>query len=179
LILKPDLTPLRLEGRDEFVKKLAAPSDTLLALLSEESLRQMAAPVFRGLPGKAVKEGDRWKREERITFGPLGSWHSADRYIYAGTEDQLDIIKVESTLRYSAPSEVKSLPFSIRAADLKATKAHGTLRFDRNRGRIVESVHEQNLEGSLSIELGGQETQVELRQEQKTTVTTVDKNPLD
>jgi len=61
---------------------------------------------------------------------------------------------------------------------MKCTEGTGILLFDRAKGRSTRLDMNLKLEGSLSVEIGGQETLVGIVQTQKTTVKTTDTNPL-
>ena len=81
--------------------------------------------------------------------------------------------------RYRAPTQAaEALPFKIVDAELKGTGREGEMLFDRERGRVIRFESHMSLAGRLTIDIGGQETKVELQQEQKNTVRTLDVNPL-
>src|SRR5260370_39286377 len=88
-------------------------------------------------------------------------------------------MKVERSLKYTAPTEGAGggggLPFKIKSADLKSTKAEGAILFNPETGRIEGSTMTLKLNGTLSIEIGGQTTEVTLDQVQDSTVDNSDK----
>ena len=85
-----------------------------------------------------------------------------------------------ATVKYNPPSGGDSggLPFKIKSANLETKNAKGTILFDNKAGRVDSSEINLNLEGKLDIEIGGQTTQVELKQTQKTTVKSSSTNPI-
>jgi hypothetical protein len=88
-------------------------------------------------------------------------------------------ISVKSTQSYEKPIEAgQGLPFRIKSADLKSKDASGTILFNIKTGRVENVDMSQTLEGKLSIEISGMTTDVELKQTQKTTVKTTDKDPI-
>ncbi len=179
----------KIEGRDEFVKKLGDANPTmgelLKKILSEEQLKQMTEPAFAVVAGKDknVKVGDTWDRSNKLNMGPIGSYDATYKYTYRGTEKRgeavLHKIELSTDLKYTPPDpkEASTLPFKIEGGTLKATKATGTIYFDADKGRVVESNMTVNLEGTLTISVADQKAEVALKQEQNTTAKTMDKNP--
>jgi hypothetical protein len=175
----------KIEGREEFVKKLGAANPNMQALLnqilSEQALREMAEPTFASVPNKEVAKGDKWTKENTLDMGPIGKYTNSYTYTFEGPEGKLDKIKVDATLKYLPPDEktgAAGLPFKIKSADLKSTGGSGSVLFDPEKGRVDRSSFKLDLNGDLNIEIGGQTTKVELKQTQETTVETSDTNPL-
>jgi hypothetical protein len=175
----------KIEGRDEFVKKLSNANpqmqQILSQILSEQALKEIAEPTFAAIPNKEVAKGDTWNRENNLDLGPIGKYTNVYKYTFEGLDGKLDKIKVETTLKYVPPDEKTAaggLPFKIKSADLKSTNASGTVLFDPEKGRVERSTFKLDLTGELNIEIGGQTTKVELKQTQETTVETMDSNPL-
>jgi hypothetical protein len=175
----------KLEGREEFVKKLSQANpqmqQLLSQILSEQALKEMAEPTFAAIPNKEVAKGDKWTKESSLDMGPIGKYTNLYTYTFEGLEGKLDKIKVETTLKYVPPDDKSAaggLPFKIKSADLKSTSATGTVLFDPEKGRVERSTFKLDLTGDLNIEIGNQTTKVELKQTQETTVETTDTNPL-
>jgi len=175
----------KIEGRDEFVKKLGQANPQMQSLLnqilSEEALKEMAEPTFAAIPNKEVAKNDKWTKESTLELGPIGKYTNVYTYTYDGTEGKLEKIKVDTTLKYTSPDDkaaANGLPFKIKSADLKSTSASGTVLFNPEKGRTDKSTYKIDLSGNLNIEIGGQTTKVELKQTQETTVETSDTNPL-
>jgi hypothetical protein len=186
LTLDKDLKVTKIDGRDAFVKKLSAANPQMEPLLnqilSEKALKEMADPTFASIPNKEVKKDENWKKESKLDMGPIGTYDNTYTYTYKGKDDKLEKIKVETALKYTPPADsggANPLPFKIKKADLKSTKADGTIWFDADKGRIDHSETSLTLKGDLEIEIGGQTTKVELTQDQTTKFTTTDKNPLE
>jgi hypothetical protein len=184
LTVGPDYKVTKIEGREEFVKKLINANQQmeplLKQILSEEALRDMADPAFAAIPGKPVKKGDTWTKDTTLNMGPIGSYKTTHKYTYEGKEGNLDKIRVETTLAYQPPGSAGAggLPFQIVSADLKSTQAGGTILFNAAAGRLESSEMNLKLAGKLTIAIGGMNTEVELNQEQKTTVKTSTDNPI-
>jgi hypothetical protein len=174
----------KIEGRDEFLKKLVQANpqmkSLLDAILSENALKEMAEPTFAAIPQKEVAVGDSWTRDSTLDMGPIGKYENHYKYTYEGKDGKLDKIKVETTLKYKEPAEAaggtSGLPFKIKSAELKSSNASGTILFDPEKGRIESSDMRVTLDGKLSIDIGGQVTDVTLNQTQTSKVETSDKN---
>jgi len=180
-----DMKVTKVEGRQEFLDKLVKANPQMKPLLeqilTEKALQEMAEPTFAALPGKEESKGDKWKRETTLDMGPIGKYENTYNYTYEGKEGALDKIKVETSLKYKEPTDVAgqsggNLPFKIKSADLKSTSATGTILYDPAKGRIEKSDMNLVLDGKLSIEIGGQTTEVTLSQTQKSAVETADKS---
>jgi hypothetical protein len=177
-----------IDGRDEFVKKLVNANKQMQPLLdkilSKDALREMAEPTFAAVPNEVVEKDKTWKKDSKLDMGPIGQYKNEYTYTYKGNEKNLDKIEVDSKLTYLPPEKtegVGGLPFRIKKENtkLESKKAKGTILFNREKGRVEKSEMEVELEGTLDIEIGGQQTKVELKQKQKTEVTSSDTNPVE
>jgi hypothetical protein len=182
-----EITVTKIEGRDEFVKKLGNANPQMQPLLnqilSDNALKEMAAPTFTALPNKEVDpKGDSktWKRTSTLDMGPIGRYENTYTYTYEGKDDKgLLKIKVETKLTYKEPDAaggVGALPFKIKKAKLDSKPSTGLILYNETAGRIEKSTIKLELEGDLDIEIGGQTTQVHLSQTQDTTVDTQPKS---
>ncbi len=184
LTIDKNMKVQKVEGRDEFIKKLgganAQMEPLLKKILNDDALKQMADPTFGVLPGKEIEKGGKWDRKSEMMLGPIGGYVSSFNYTYAGKDEKdanLAIIKCESKLEYKLPQEGEGLPFKIKSANLKSENAGGTIKFDLAKGRIAESDQKLQLNGTLEIDIGGTTTKVDLKQEQTTSVKNHDTNP--
>jgi hypothetical protein len=184
-----DMKVTKMDGRDEFLKKLVAANPQMKQLLdtilSQDALKEMAEPTFNVVPGKEVAKGDKWKRETKLDMGPIGKYENKYEYTYEGPEGtgdkQLEKIKVETVLTYKEPGESAGqggLPFKIKSAKLKSSNPFGQILFNAKKGRVEKSMSKLELKGDLAIEIGGQTTKVDLSQTQESSVETLDENPV-
>jgi hypothetical protein len=185
-------TITKVEGRDDFLKKLTAANQQMKPLLdqilSDKALEQMASPTFAAVPNADKAKGDKWEAKSTLDMGPIGKYDNTFTYVYDGkntdakeeAEKKWDKIKVTTVLAYAPPDEKAQsggLPFRIKSADLKSKEATGTVYYDPAKGRVARSVMNLKLEGTLNIEIGGQTTPVTLSQTQDTNVETSDTDP--
>lgn len=180
-----DMKVTKLEGRAEFIDKLGKQNPQMKPLLetilSEKALMQMAEPTFAAIPGVEKKTGESWEKDTTLDMGPIGKYDNKYKYTFESKDKDKDKIKVEATLKYTPPAAGEAagtggLPFKIKSASLTSTKADGTIIFDETLGRIVSSTMKLKLVGKLSIEIGGQTTDVELDQDQDSVVENADKS---
>jgi hypothetical protein len=184
LTISPDMKILKIDGREKFLEKLVKSNPQmeplLKQILGEEALKQMSDPAFAFIPNKPVKKGDpAWDKKSNLNMGPIGSYETTYKYTYDGKQDKLEKIKVASTLVYQppGPSAGGALPFQIKAAKLEGEPATGTILFDNEKHRHSRSDSTLKLKGKLTIAIGGMNTDVDLVQDQTTTVTTTDSMP--
>jgi hypothetical protein len=181
-----DLKVTKVEGRDEFLKKLVAANPQMKPLLetilSQDALKEMSEPTFAVIQqGKEVAKGDKWVKKTSLDMGPIGKYDNTYNYSYDGPEGKLYKIRVETVLNYKEPAESAGqggLPFKIKGAKLRSSSPSGTILFNNDKGRVDKMTTKLELKGELSIEIGGQTTKVELSQTQESTVETMDDNPL-
>lgn len=188
ITVNKEMKVIKVEGRDEFIKKLGSANPQMEGLLkqilSEDALKEMADPTFAAIPVKEMPVGEKWERQSKFDMGPIGKYDNTYKYAYEGkdkTNAKLDRIKIETTVKYIKPDDnapTGGLPFKIKKADLNAKKADGSILFDNDKGRVENSEQNLDLSGKLDIEIGGQTTTVELNQTQKMTVKTTDTNPV-
>ena len=178
----------KVEGREAFLTKLSTANPQLEPLLkkilSEDALRQMADPTFGITPPAGKKAGDTWENTSALNLGPIGTYNNKYKYTWKGPFDKnkdLEQISVETTLTYTAPTEADpALPFKIKASTLttKEKQDPGTILFNTKVGRLESSDMKLAISGSLTIEIGGNTTQVELFQNQSTKIDVSDKSLL-
>jgi hypothetical protein len=188
LTVDKDMKVTKIEGRDEFIKKLGGANPQmeplLKQILSEDALKEMADPTFAAVKNSEVKVGDTWDRKSKFDMGPIGKYLNEYKYTYQGKDQanaKLDRIKVDSTIKYEKPDDAAfagGLPFKIKTAELTPKNATGFVLFDNEKGRVDGSESNLELSGKLGIEIGGQTTNVELKQTQKTSTKTTDTNPI-
>jgi hypothetical protein len=178
----------KIEGREEFIRKLGNANKQMEPLLnrilSEDALREMAEPTFAVVPTETVEKGKTWTKETPLDMGPIGKYTNKYTYKYEGPDEKtnLDKIDVDSKLTYSPPEKsdgVGGLPFRIKSAKLESKSAKGTVWFNRDKGRADKTDMKVELSGTLEIEIGGQQTKVDLSQTQTTSVQTSDTNPIE
>jgi hypothetical protein len=174
----------KIEGYDDFVKKLSADNELagkmIKSFMTEETIKTTASENFAFLPPKPVSKGDNWKRSQAVPLGPLGSLKGETTYTYKGAGKDGEEIAYDQTLEYSPPKEGDdSLPFKITKGDMKAEKASGTMVFDANKGRLVKTDLSMKMKGSMTFDIAGNSTTMTMEMTQTSKSRILDKNPLD
>ena len=177
----------KVDGKEDFIKKLVAGSPQMDALLkkvmTDDALKEMTDPTYKLLPEGAKKKGDKWERKTRLNLGPIGSYELTYKFTYLepdkeGDKKDFDKIEVETAINYTAPKETTDgLLFRIKdgsklTSDPAGSK--GVVYYDPKLQRIAEATINIKLRGDLVVVIGGTDTKVELTQEQKTTIKTAD-----
>ena len=185
--MNKDFKVEKVDGKEEFTKKLGSGStqmNTLLSkIMSEETLKQMADMTFGMVPDQPKAVGESWEKKTSLNLGPIGSYDVTYKFTYKGKDDknkELDKIEVLTTLVYTAPKEAidgGSLLFKIKAGNLKSENpVPGEIKYNPKTGRIEDALIKIKLTGELTVTIGGTDTKVELNQEQTTTIKTSDKS---
>ena len=172
----------KVEGRDDFIKKIGAVNAQMTTLLtkvlSDDAMKQMSDPTFGISPGKPVKKGDTWDKKQELNLGPVGAYTVTTKYTLENIDNGTAKIKSEPKLEFKAANDQNDgLPFRIKSATLKPKPGTGDAEFDTKAGRLKRQTSKVEFEGELDIEIGGQSAKVEVRQDQTTTVTTSDTDP--
>jgi Family of unknown function (DUF6263) len=189
LTIAKDLSVEKVEGREEFIKKLISANKQLEQLLNrilgEEAMKQMADPTFGVSPKEAKKVGEKWSRVVKLTLGPLGSYENTYNFTYTKQTGDNAEIDVAVELKYTPPGADQggeTLPFKIKGGKIEQVKDDksnkGKVLFNTKIGRIESSEISVKMTGSLTLDIGGTTTEVSLTQDQKTTVKTFDKSPI-
>jgi hypothetical protein len=187
LTIGKDMQVEKIEGREEFIKKLIQTNkqlDQLLnKILGEEAMKQMADPTFGVVPKEAKKVGESWERKVKLTLGPLGTYDNTYKYTYKSKTGDVADIDVTATLTYTPPGADQAgdtLPFKIKEGSINQAKDDksnkGTIKFNTKTGRIESADISVKMTGSLKLDIGGSTTDVNLTQDQKTTLKTQDKS---
>lgn len=181
----PGMTVEKVEGRDDFLKKLAGANPQMESLLkkilTDEAMKEMTDPSAGITPNPPAEQsvGGTWEKKATLSLGPIGSYERTFKYTYKGKDPEkkdLDRVEVEPKLVYKAPTDnAEGLLFRIKGGNLETINPKpGVIRFDPKAGRVVESEIGVTMKGNLDVSIGTTDTKVELYQEQKTTTKTSD-----
>lgn len=187
LMIGPDSKVNRVEGREEFLKRLVTANQPMEPLfrqiLDGDAIKQIADATLGVVPNRPVKTGESWTFESKLNMGAIGTYDSVVKYTYEG-QDAKDParakISASPTVKYAAPAEAKvnPLPFKVKSAELKCRDARGSALFNVAKGRLTSADQTLKIEGKLTVEIGGAANDVEIEQTQTTTTRISDDNPL-
>ena len=181
----------KVEGREDFLKKLGTTNPQMEALLkkllTDEALKEMADPTAGLMPGAdkpaGVAAGEAWEKKTTMPLGPIGTYDRTLSFKYIGKDaekKELDKVEVTAKLLYKAPdANADGLLFRIKGATLDTVDPKaGTFLFDSKLGQIVTGTIAVRMSGKLNVTIGTTETEVQLVQDQTTTLETSDKSYL-
>jgi len=177
------LNVTNLEGHDGFLDKLSGGDKVvrkqLNEVLPESTVRQIVTVMFVPTPAKAVKVGDSWERTDRIKLGALGEMTTDSKLTLKEVKDGEATVEVGGAATLKLGEGGGGLPFKVVKSDLKIEVYKGRYAFDLRAGRARESTTELLTKGTYTIDSGGEETDIAVRQNQTTVIKISDKNPLD
>jgi hypothetical protein len=182
ITLTPEGKVMKFGGLNAAAKQLAGGEDdaakVIKELLNEDMFVKTIEQAFGFLPPKAVKKGDTWTREGKYPLGPLGAFKTTSTYTYNGRAGEGEDISVKQVMQYVVPQGggLAGL-FKVVKGDLKADKATGSYVFNAETGRLVSASETLRIGGTLTVEAGGQEVQLEMTTENTGTSRVFDKNP--
>jgi hypothetical protein len=157
-----------IEGADvlrERVDRLDPSAAILIrSRMAADTLKQDFEQSLGVLPDGSVKPGASWERTEAIDIGAGLELVLHKKYEYAGTEkrgnktlDKITAKVLDAKYRQDADS---SSPLKLTKSEPKVNTSEGTVFFDREVGRIVESRERCELTGSLTLSAQGQEQRI-------------------
>jgi Family of unknown function (DUF6263) len=173
----------KVDGYDKFLEALVGDNEAakkqIASMLSEDTLKQGVSDLFGLTPAKAVKVGDTWKKETKMSMGPVGDFKMDTDYKYASAAAAGDKVTWTAKATYSAPKAAGDGPFTITKGELKSDKLEGEYAFDSKTGRMKAATTRAHFAGKLTISVNGMEVEMELDQNLTTTTTLSDKNLAD
>jgi Family of unknown function (DUF6263) len=173
----------KVEGFGEFVKKLAGGEDetakAMKDILSEDMLTQGVEQAFAFVPEKAVKPGDSWDQQTKFALGPLGSIQLKNNYTYKGKKEGGEEISDKLDMQFLPPKQGSAFAGAIVKMLKTDVKGDGkaTFIFDVQKGRLANSTTSMQLQGTMTMEAGGMELQIEMLLNVNSTSRVLDKNP--
>jgi hypothetical protein len=186
--LPPDLLPEKVNGLQAFLQGMLRnePPDVqqrVRALLREQLFREAAQDTFAFGPvdWKAVKRGESWKRKASLDMFPQLRSAVFRIYTYQGRQGKYDKITFVTHGQALSPSPdpPRDAPYKVKKTKLKAAIGSGVILFDRASGRLVSSVEDLAIEGTLLLDIEGNEIDMDVALRQKRTIKVSDRHPLE
>lgn len=182
----PKMKVEKVDGREEFLKKLAGANpqmeQLLKKILSDEALKEMTDPSLGLTAPEPVAVGGTWEKKSTLSLGPIGEYERTFKFTSKGKDSQkkdLDRIEVETKLVYKAPpaDQPDGLLFRIKSGNLETVNPKpGVILFDPKTNRVESAEIAVSMRGTLNVTIGTTDTMVELQQDQKTTTRTGEKS---
>jgi hypothetical protein len=106
----------------------------------------------------------------------MGKFETA--YTFTLNSSDKNKVDIAAKLKYSAPTLADpALPFAIKKGEMTSEKGSGTATLDTKAGRIAEASLQLHFKGTLTVDIAGMETEVELSQVRTMTVKSLDRDP--
>lgn len=177
----------KVDGKDDFVKKLGAGSSQMDGLLkkimTEDAVKQMADPTYGFTPDAPKAINETWEKKTTVSLGPIGAYEVTYKFTYKGkdaTQKTLDRIEVETNLTYKPPAEgADGLLFKIKSGTMTSKpptplQTPSVILYNAATGRVEKATISLHLAGDIVVTIGGTDSKVELTQTQTTTIESSD-----
>jgi len=173
--LSPERKVVRFEGPPQTIRAagadpLAGGAPMLASVIDPDGWKELAELTFFQAHDSLAK-GQRWQSPLTHSWGPLGSWTGRAEYTCVGREEGLDRISYKLRLAHQPPKAGQGgLPFELLGADFQHQESGGTMDYDRAKQRVVRAEEHFPVKGTLKVGLLGQETPLELDEQQTFTL---------
>lgn len=160
-----------IEGTEDAVKHAEGLDPQVAEALKKRfdigQLKQASEEQFGVFPETLVRPGETWVKKQTMNIGSGQTLTFERKYEYLGTEDRdgrkLDKVAVKATsVNYAMDASGGDGQVSIPKSDLKVDSSDGTIFFDRELGRIVESKINTRIVGDMTIVIQGMELESKL-----------------
>jgi Family of unknown function (DUF6263) len=139
--------------------------DAMRTRLAADKLKAEYEQSHDNLPGVLARPGEPWERTATIDGGGQ-EMVVRKKYEYSGTETKggktLDKITVKTLELKFKDNPNSQAPSKVTKSDLKVDSSDGTILFDREAGRIVESQDKMRVKGTMTLTVGEMELPGEL-----------------
>lgn len=166
----------RLEGYDALVKQLVkenfADAKLIRAVLTADSFKRGVESWLSFVPAGPVDKGKTWQNKSSLPLGPLGVMALEKTYTLVDFDKGTQTAKITMSGKgvYQPPAEDADGPFKISGGLLRLPKFSGTISFNVDKGRLIQSETKFSLEGKLTATIRNANVDLELSQEQTLTV---------
>ncbi|MDD2278307.1 MAG: DUF6263 family protein [Bacteroidales bacterium] len=145
---------------DTMINELAGDNETIKAQVkqslgqsfNDEQMKQMFGGSFIEYPSKLIKVGTKWT--ENQTISNQFTLNVINNYVVKGVDADFVNLDVTSTIA-TTPGNKSNMQGMDVTFNLFGTQT-GTIKIDIKSGKIIESSVNQNISGSLSADMGGQ-----------------------
>ncbi len=136
------------------------------SLMDLDGWREMAQATFFQPPPLMPRTN--WVRPMSHNWGPLGGWAGQTLFVYSGRQGALHQFNYGHRMTHLPPrgGAGGGMPFQIAGAAFQPREAVGSIVFDSERGRVVSGQERFAVAGRINIVLLGQQSPVEIEEEQ-------------
>lgn len=159
-----------IEGAEKAIPKAddldSAIATELKKRFEVERLKRESNEAYSIFPDILLRKGEPWERSETMDLGGGQTLTFQKTYEYQGNVEKdgksLDKIGVKASgVTYAMEANPNS-PVSVDTSDLKMESSGGTILFDREAGRVVESNLKMHIVGDMTLVAGGQKLPTKL-----------------
>jgi hypothetical protein len=137
----------------------------MTSLVDRDGWKELAQATFFQMD-RPLKVKDRWQKPMTHNWGALGAWSGQITYLYFGKQDNFHKVGYQLNLAYKAPGAGAVGMMKINGATFQPPQAEGMLLFDSVKGRTVAAEERFRVRGLISVNLFGQNTQIEVEEDQ-------------
>jgi len=137
----------------------------MTSLLDRDGWKELAQSTFFQMD-EQLQSGARWSKPHTHNWGSLGAWSGKIHYAYAGQQDGYHKIAFGSQLAFKAAAASQLGLLTVQSADFKSPQSGGTLFFDAVKGKVVAAEERFRVTGVLNASLLGQNTPIEIDEDQ-------------
>ena len=164
IVVDDDLHVLEFLGRDELLDRLdPAVAESLRPQFEPDYLKRQAEGDLRPFPDRALRVGDRWRRERDLILEAGMRLTLTEECRYLGVRSiggadrhRVELKCVQASLSAEEPAEgaaTEEVP-KLEYGPLRVRESSGELTFDERRGVIEALERRIELSGPLSVSIG-------------------------
>jgi hypothetical protein len=148
----------------------------MASLLDRDGWKELVQATFFQMD-QPLKANARWAKPMVHSWGELGSWAGTINYFYAGPQEKLHKITYALQMKHRAPARGQLGGMTVNSANFQTQEAGGVLLFDAARGKVVAAEERFRVNGVVNARLLGQNTLLEISEDQHFLIRLHDKNP--
>ena len=120
-----------------------------------------------------------WSQESNVPFGPLGAFKTVKDLTYKEKDKDGALIIYKSKMTYVPPKGEGAFGgiLKIVKGNIKSDNAKGSLVFDPEKGRLVRAASTMLARGTMTVEVMGNQLELDVSVDQATTTRVLTKNP--
>ena len=146
------------------------------SLIDRDGWKELAQATFFQLD-QSPKPNLKWSKPMTHNWGGLGAWQGQIHYAYQGRQADVHRISYALQLAYRAPGAGAVGMMKVNSANFQPQEAGGFLLFDSARGRVTAAEERFHVRGVLNANLLGQNTLVEIDEDQHFAIRIHEKHP--
>ena len=164
--LSPKMDVTKFEGgAAPKVMQLGGFGGQMTSLVDRDGWKELNQATFFQM-NDPPKLNARWSKPLTHAWGSLGSWNGQTHYQYLGKEKDLHKVSYGLQLVYKAPQAGGIGLMTVNSANFQAPTAGGVILFDPARGRVIAAEERFRVKGLINVNLLGQNTGVEIDEDQ-------------